>query len=46
VTGRLRRLAARLHEFNVTQVELQERFLLSNRPREEEYLHGAYDGQP
>ena len=45
MTGRLRRLAARLHEFNVTQVELHERLLLSNRPWEEEYLHWAYDGQ-
>lgn len=31
--------------FNATQVELHERWLLRNRPWEEEYLHWSWDGE-
>ena len=34
----------RLREFNATQIELQERVLLLNRPWEEEFTHWAHDG--
>lgn len=42
--NRWRRLWSWLREFNATQVELHERFLLLNRPWEEDYLHWAHDG--
>ncbi len=42
--NRWRRLLARVREFNATQVEMQERLLLLNRPEEEKYTHWAYDG--
>lgn len=34
----------RLREFNATQIELQERVSLLNRPWEEEVTHWAHDG--
>lgn len=34
----------RLREFNATQIELQERLVLLNRPWEEEFAHWAHDG--
>jgi hypothetical protein len=42
--NRWRRLLLGLRQFNATQIELQERLLLLNRPWEEECLHWCWDG--
>jgi hypothetical protein len=45
VAGWWRSAWARLWEFHTAQIELQERWLLLNRPWEEEFLHWSHDGE-
>jgi hypothetical protein len=44
-TNRLGRMLAQLRRTQATQVELQERMLLLNRPWLEDLLHWSYDGE-